>query len=186
MELPTDEDLMAGVRGGDVRKLEPLFDRHHAALFRYSMRMTGNREWSEDLVQEIFFRVLKYRETYREGSTFTTWVFRIAHNTFVDQARKKKWEVQSEETVDLPVAPINELEQTQDLKLLRSALLKLPEPHREVLVLARFQQLPYEEIAELLGIEVGTVKTRVHRAIKQLRDIYFELTRTPYAVRSNP
>jgi len=72
------------------------------------------------------------------------------------------------------------------LKLLRSALLKLPEPHREVLVLARFQQLPYEEIAELLGIEVGTVKTRVHRAIKQLRDIYFDLTRTPYAVRSNP
>lgn len=177
---------MAAIRAGDVRKLGLLFDRHHLALFRYAMRMTGNREWSEDLVQEIFCRILKYRETYREGSAFTTWMFRIAHNAFVDQTRKKRWEVQSEEGFEeVAVTPRVGLEGEQDLQLLRLALLKLPEPQRELLTLARFQEMPYDQIAELLGIEVATVKTRVHRAVKQLRDIYFELTRTPYALRTN-
>lgn len=176
---------MSAVRAGDVRKLGALFDRHHAGLFRYAMRMTSNRAWSEDLVQEIFVRILKYRETFRDGNAFTTWMFRIARNAYVDQARKKRWEVQTEDPVDSPVSPIDELEQEEDLKLLRRALQKLPEQQREILVLARFQQLPYEQIADLLGIEIGTVKTRVHRAIKQLRDIYFELTREPYALRTN-
>lgn len=185
MQFPSDEELMSAVRAGDVRKLGALFDRHHASLFRYAMRMTSNRAWSEDLVQEIFVRILKYRETFRDGNGFTTWMFRIARNAYVDQARKKRWEVQTEDPVDAPVSPIDELEQEQELKLLRRALQKLPEQQREILVLARFQQLPYEQIADLLGIEIGTVKTRVHRAIKQLRDVYFELTREPYALRTN-
>lgn len=168
-----------------MRKLGALFDRHHASLFRYGMRMTSNRAWSEDLVQEIFIRLLKYRETFRDGHQFTTWMFRIARNAYVDQVRKKHWEVQTEDPVDAPVPPVDDLEQEQDLQLLRKALQKLPEQQREILVLARYQQLPYDEIAQLLDIEIGTVKTRVHRAIKQLRDIYFDLTREPYALRSN-
>ncbi len=168
---------MRAVREGDVRQLSLLFDRHHAALFRYGMRMTGRREWSEDLVQEIFVRVLRYRDTFRDGNLFMTWAYRIARNAYIDQARKRRHEVQTELPVELPVPPSNALETGQEVALLRRALTRLPEQHREILALARFEQLPYEQIAEMLGIEVGTVKTRVHRAIKQLRDIYFELRR---------
>ena len=175
----TDEKLMGDVRSGDVRQLAQLFDRHHGSLFRYSMRMTGNREWSEDLVQEIFCRILRYRDTFRDGHLFTTWMFRIARNTFIDHTRKRRWEVQKDDTMDSPVMPENGLEQEQDLQLLRQALLRLPETQRELLVLARFQQLPYTEIATLLDIEVGTVKTRVHRAVKLLRDVYLELSAPP-------
>ncbi len=180
----TDEQLMTAVRLGNTGKLAVLFNRHHAGLFRYAMRMTGQREWSEDLVQEIFVRVLRYRETYRDGNLFTTWVYRIARNAYIDQARKRRREVHTEEPVDLPVNPSNGLEQNQDLELLRQALDKLPEAQRELLVLARFQQMPYEQIAALLEIETGTVKTRVHRAVKQLRDIYFQLSGRPHAWRT--
>ena len=177
----TDEKLMIEVRSGNVRQLGALFDRHHGSLFRYSMRMTGNREWSEDLVQEIFCRILRYRDTFRDGHLFTTWMFRIARNTFVDHTRKRRWEVQKDDTMDTPVMPENVLEQEQDLDLLRQALLRLPDQQRELLVLARFQQMPYTEIATLLDVEVGTVKTRVHRALKSLRDIYLELSAPPVA-----
>lgn len=184
MQIPNDEELMTAVRTGEVRKLAVLFDRHNAAVFRYAMRMTGNRARSEDLVQEVFVRILKYRDTFRDDSPFVTWMYRIARNAYVDHTRKHKREVQSEQTPDLPVAPIHELEQEQDLKLLRQAMERLPEAQRELLALARFQQMPYDQIAEILDVETGTVKTRVHRAIKQLRDIYFDLTRTPYALRT--
>ncbi len=177
---------MREVRNGDVRRLEALFDRHAPTFLRYSMKMTGNRAWSEDLVQEIFVRILRHRETFRDGFLFTTWAFRIARNAYVDQYRKRRWEVSTEKPVERPVEATDELETEQDLRLLRRALAQLPEPQREVLVLARFQQMPYEDIAELLDIEVGTVKTRVHRAIKQLRDIYQDLTRTPHALRTTP
>jgi RNA polymerase sigma-70 factor (ECF subfamily) len=171
---------MARVRAGEVRFLSVLFERHHQALFRYSLRMCGNRAQAEDLLQEIFMRVLKYRETFRDGHLFLTWVYRIARNAYLDQSRKGRWEVYSEEPVDRPVRDSDVLEQQQDLALLRRALQRLPEAHREILVLARFQELPYEQISELLGIEVATVKTRVHRATKQLRDIYFQLTGRPH------
>ncbi len=185
MQVPSDEDLMADIRAGEVRKLAVLFDRHHAGLYRYAMKMTGNPSWSEDLVQEIFVRLLKYRETFRDGHSFPTWMYRIARNAYIDQTRKKRWEVYSETPIEQSVQPSNDLEEAQDVEFLRKALQRLPEPQREILVLARFQQLPYEQIGELLGIGVGTVKTRIHRATKQLRDIYFELTREPYALRPN-
>lgn len=75
---------MQGVRGGDLSRLEPLFDRYHRPLFDYLARMTGNRSAAEDLVQDVFVRILKYRHTFRDGSRFETWVFRIARNARAD------------------------------------------------------------------------------------------------------
>lgn len=176
---------MLEVQAGEVWQLGTLFDRHHAGLFRYAVRMTGDRSRADDLVQEIFCRMLRYRETFRSGYGFTTWMYRIARNAHIDRARKGKWEMPSDAAREPAVPPSAELEQQQDMALLRQALQRLPEQQRELLILARFEQLPYDQIAEVLGVETGTVKTRVHRAIKQLRDIYFELTRTPYALRTS-
>ncbi len=171
---------MAEVRAGEVRTLAVLFDRHQPALLRYALRMTGNRAWSEDLVQEIFVRLLKSRHQYRDGHSFQTWVYRIARNAFIDQTRRRRFEVATAEPMEVPVPPSVSSNERENLELLRAALARLPEPQREILTLAKFQQLPYEQIAGILDIEVNTVKTRVHRAIRNLRDIYFELSGRPH------
>ena len=167
---------MNAVRGGDERKLAVLFERHHAKLYRYYLRITGNSQWSEDLVQEVFFRMLKYRETYRQECGFTTWMYRIARNAHIDQMRKRKWEVALEEGWDGPAAAAPGLEESEELELVRQALLRLPPEKRELLELSRFQGMKYGQIAELLDCEVGTVKVRVFRAMQSLREIFFEMT----------
>src|ERR1044071_2973747 len=80
----TDETLMHAVREGDLAKLGSLFDRYHLPLFDFLNRMTGNRHAAEDLVQEVFLRILKYRASWREGARFETWLFRIARNARAD------------------------------------------------------------------------------------------------------
>src|SRR5215510_2868326 len=84
----TDENLMLAVRAGDVSQLGLLFDRHHRALFDFFARMTGSRAIAEDLVQDVFFRILKYRATFRADSRFKAWMFHIARNARVDYYRK--------------------------------------------------------------------------------------------------
>ena len=86
----TDESLMLAVRNGDVSKLGVLFDRHHRALFDFFYRMTGLRTVADDLVQDVFFRILKYRKTFRDESSFKAWMFHIARNTRFDYYRSHR------------------------------------------------------------------------------------------------
>ena len=167
---------MREICAGDLRKLSVLFDRHHAKLYRYYVRMTADPQWSEDLVQEVFFRMLKYRDTYRFESQFSTWMYQIARNAHIDPVRKKKWETPLPEGWDGPARAGESLERKQEHELVLRALAKLPPEKREVLVLSRFQGMKYEQIAELLGCEVGAVKVRVFRAVRSLREIFFELS----------
>src|SRR5215510_9032072 len=88
----TDENLMKAVRNGEVAKLGHLFDRHHRALFDFFAKVTASRIIAEDLVQDVFFRILKYRETFREESHFKAWMFHIARNARVDYYRKHQME----------------------------------------------------------------------------------------------
>jgi RNA polymerase sigma-70 factor (ECF subfamily) len=170
---------MMDVRNGDVAKLGILFERYHRRLFNFYVRMTGNRTLSEDLVQDVFFRMLKYRGTYKDKSVFTTWMYQIARNARFDHSRKHKGEATldgQEETANQEPILEATISQNQEAQLLRDALLKLTREKREVLVLSRFQDMKYEQIAELVGCDPGTVKTRVHRALKDLREIFFELS----------
>ena len=168
----SDNTLMEQVREGDSRKLAMLFERHHEALFRYFLRMTGDRPYSEDMVQEVFFRVLKYRGTYRQEAQFTTWMYRIARNAHIDNLRRRKWEVPMEEDWDAPGPPAESPEKRQEAEVVRRALLAIPEDKRELLIMTRYQEMKYEQIAEVLGVEVGTVKVRIHRALRSLRETY--------------
>ena len=174
-----DEQTMQEVRDGDVDKLELLFDRHHRALYHYFLHLTGNPAVSEDLVQEVFFRILKYRQTYRRETSFRAWMFQIGRNAYIDQAGRQKGEVALPEgalEIGTPQsAPDRELEQKQETALLRRALAALPNEKREVIVMSRFLELKYEEIASILSCEVGTVKVRVYRALRELGDRFFAL-----------
>jgi RNA polymerase sigma factor (sigma-70 family) len=179
--IETDEGLMLAVKNGDVARLGILFDRHHRALFDFFSRMTGSRTVAEDLVQDVFFRILKYRDTFRDESRFKGWMFHIARNARFDHFQKQKPETAlPEDGVNALQSrspfPGQEFEQAQQTLLLEQALYRLPEEKREVLILSRYQELKYEQIAEIMGCEVGTVKVRVHRAIKELRDIFMKLS----------
>jgi RNA polymerase sigma-70 factor (ECF subfamily) len=140
--------------------------------------MTGDRALAEDLVQEVFLRVLRFRHTYRPGSQFRTWIYEIARNVAYDRQRTRGRETPLDdqpERQEPSAAPDARLIEDEDARLLRTALASLAPEKREVLVLSRFQGLRYEEVAQLVGCEVGTVKVRVHRALKMLRERFFEL-----------
>ena len=179
----SDNAVMAQVRDGDTGRLAVLFERHHRPLFHYFIRLNGDRNLSEDLVQDVFFRMLRYRRTYKDGHAFTAWMYQIARNARVDHARKRKAEVvsledrvnKSEEPISLAPGAEEGLRRRQDVTLLRRALARLPLDKREVLILSRYQNLKYEEIANILGCEPNTVKVRVYRAVRALGEIFNEL-----------
>jgi RNA polymerase sigma-70 factor (ECF subfamily) len=169
---------MKMVQAGDTSQLALLFEQYHLPLFRYLLQMTRNRELSEDLVQEVFMRVLKYARTYNPAMSFQPWLYGVARNVYLDARHKRRPEVSTVELDEMrshdPV-PEEVFSRKQDLKLLEHALQQLPEDKREVLVLSRFHNLKYEEIARVLSCEVGTVKVRAFRALKELRERLCEL-----------
>jgi len=175
-----DNQIMLQVRAGELDKLSILFARYNKMLFNFFLRLTRNRAISEDLVQEVFLRMLKYRHTYRGDGKFTNWMFHISRNAHVDFFKKQNREQQFPENEPEPISedsnPDERLEARQEVALLQAALTRLPIEKREVLVLSRFHNMKYEDIAQIQDCQVGTVKARVHRAIKELRDIYFELS----------
>jgi len=147
---------MHAVQSGNLDALGELFERHHRPVFQFLCRTTGDRAAAEDLVQDIFMRILKYRHTYDPASRFQTWLFRIARNARADYFRRRPPIAEPvEEALDLPSAsegPQQLLERQVDARQLERALRQLPDEPRDLLVLARFHSMPYSDIAELLGI----------------------------------
>lgn len=176
----SDAELMRSVRDGHTRALATLFERHHARLYRFCLRMTGNRAASEDLVQDVFVRMLKYRKSYRDETVFVPWMFRIARNACVDHLRRSAadpaLDLEPDEQAD-ETSTDDRASDDERAALVRRALLSLPVGPREVLVLSRYELKTYDEIARVLGCSVGAVKVRAHRALKQLREAYLALSR---------
>lgn len=168
-----DDLTMQQVRDGNVSKLSLLFDRHHTPLFRFFLHLTNQREASEDLVQEVFFRILKYRQTFQVGTSFKAWLYQIARNAHIDHIGKSRPEITMPEEMEFR-SPGRLQDETlrlkQDSVMLRRALAGLSVEKREVLIMSRYQDLKYEEIAGILKCEVGTVKVRVYRAMRELGD----------------
>lgn len=170
---------MREVRDGDLAKLEFLFDRYYAGVLRYFQYLTGNRSLSEDLAQDVFLRVLKYRHTYRPDGNFRAWLYQIARNTYASHLASHPPEValpeEAGQVSGAAVPPDRAFQGRQETLLLRRALAAMPGDKREVLIMSRFLDLKYEEIARILSCEVGTVKVRVYRAMRDLGDRFFAL-----------
>lgn len=176
-----DTVLMEAVSAGRLECLGELFERHHRALYAFLLRLTGAPAAAEDLVQEVFLRVLKYRGSFRPGSPFEPWVYALARNAAVDLHRKRGAALLEEDDLDRRESPApgvhEEAVGRQSARLLRRAFRSLTTEQREVLVLARFESRPYADIAECLGCSVGAVKLRVHRAVRRLARLYGDLQR---------
>lgn len=161
---------MLAVGQGDVAKLGLLFERHHRKLYNYFYRWLGQASRCEDLVQEVFCRILKYRQSYTENQPFLPWFYRIAHNVGIDSCRHSGREqpmiADYEPASDLDLQ--NQLDHREALKQVEKALGNLSPEKRELVMLCRFHNLKYNQIAEILGCSVAAIKVRLHRALKEL------------------
>ena len=171
-----DSVLMDQVRQGDVGVLGELFERHHQGLFSFFARLVRNRSAAEDLVQEVFVRMLRYRSTFRADSEFVPWMFTLARNAATDRYRARPKELQEDPDAPEPAAgaphPIDALERREQTTKLKRALGRLTTDRRETLLLARFSGLNYDRLGELLGISEGALKGRVHRELGDLKKAY--------------
>jgi RNA polymerase sigma factor (sigma-70 family) len=175
----TDEGIMEAVKSGNLQQATLLFERYNKRIYNFLARMTMDRTLAEDLTQNVFLRIIKYRSSYREGARFQSWIYQVARNVFSDhyQAHKNKFSdfVDVEKISDhMPDKDDSEMQDEKEL-LLHQSLAKLSEEQRELLVLTRFEQMKYEEVAAIMDTTVANIKVKVHRAIIKLREYYFEL-----------
>ena len=169
------------VKTGDLDNMKMLFKRHNHALYNFLYHMTHDKEASEDMVQNVFYRMLKYRDTYTGKGEFVTWMFHLARNILKDEFKKQKRTGNYDNLEEVSGKPgggilaDEQLGKKQARLQLYLAMEKLNRDEREILVLSKFQELKYHEIAQLLNINEGAVKVRIHRAFNQLKNIYLKM-----------
>jgi RNA polymerase sigma factor (sigma-70 family) len=176
----TDHQLMLAVRNGDIDKLGHLFERYHRPLYNFFLRQLGNPQTSEDLVQDVFYKMLKYRNTYQGQGKFTTWMFSIAHHARIDHFRRMRRPMESiddyPQLVTSDPDPAEQTETADRFEMLYRALERLADDQREVLLLSRFHNMKYREIAEATGYSEGAIKKKAFLAIRELQTIFKELS----------
>ena len=172
---------MLRVKEGDLHPMGVLFKSYHRELFGFFYHMYGNPDACEDLVQTAFYRMIKYKNSFTGEGTFRSWMYQLARNVLLDHVQQNKRSGHRQNLDDyaekvgggtLADESIQRSEQTLQV---RNALARLSEAHREVLVMSEYQELKYKEIAEILNITEGAVKTRVHRAINELKITYLKI-----------
>lgn len=177
---------MTKVTEGELDKLGLLFERYYRRLFAFFYRLTGKTELSQDMVQMVFERILKYRHTFKGDGQFITWLFHLARNIYADEYKKSKkmgekedlvkWEEQLTDNHEAD----SDFQKREELALLEKALQKLSPEKREILVLSKYEELKYSEIAQILKCTEENVKVRVHRAMKELKEVYLKATNSIY------
>jgi RNA polymerase sigma-70 factor (ECF subfamily) len=159
-----------------VPSWEEIVELHSARVYRLAYRLTGNRHDAEDLTQEVFVRVFRSLDTYSPGS-FEGWIHRITTNLFLDKARRRSrfrfdgfGEGAEERLVSSSPAPEVSYTDGRFDDDVEAALAALPEDFRAAVVLCDIEDLSYEEIADVLGVKLGTVRSRIHRGRAMLRE----------------
>ena len=173
----TDEELMSFVKAGQLDFLNELFSRYSKRIYNYFLKSTLERSDSDDLTQELFIRVMKYRNSYKAGLSVQFWIFQIARNMVKDHFRKMRiYKDQFNPVEVMPEIKEDDFnEQIEREQKLHEAMKKLSDEKRELLVLSKFQKLRYEEIAKLRDTTVSNIKVQVHRTIKELKDVYLKM-----------
>jgi RNA polymerase sigma-70 factor, ECF subfamily len=179
----TDEELLAAYQQGDPGAFEALLRRYRAPLFTFLLRMLGDRERAEDLAQETFLRIVKGASDWEHRARFQTWLFTIARNLCVDQSRRDRFRRADsldaegrdgeppmvESVPGAGIDPERGAASARIRPLLQEALLSLPAEQREVFILREQAGVPFREIAEMIGVNENTVKSRMRYALEALR-----------------
>jgi len=172
-EKEIDYELMRAIQHGDMIAFNKMVDRYKGRLMNVIGRMLSSTEEAEDVVQETFVRVYQHRQSFNFKHCFSTWIYTIALNLARNELRKRK-KFKFYEINDMQG---NEAELAVDAKVpsrlpqvLSAAIESLPEKYRVAFVFRDIQELPYDEVAKILGVPLGTVKSRVNRARMMLRE----------------
>ncbi|MDX1515385.1 MAG: RNA polymerase sigma factor [Woeseiaceae bacterium] len=171
---PDDSALMLRYRDGDVQAFEQLYRRHNDALYRYLLRRCRHRDTAEDLFQEVWGKIVRARDRYRPTAKFTTYLYRVAHNCFIDHLRRNRRHSQTADvdpdTQPVEVAdPDDEAERALARRRLERALTGLPDEQRDVFLLYEEAQLGLDEIARITGVSRETAKSRLRYAVNKLK-----------------
>jgi RNA polymerase sigma-70 factor (ECF subfamily) len=184
MQQLSDADLMMLVRQGDYAAFDELYDRYRKPILRFLFSLTWDQDLADDYLQEVFLRLYRARDRYEPTGKFSTYIFQIAKNYYLAQRRKAK--ARSEEVsltqedrngfrpfenlrVNARIEPEVHLLEAYQKHNIRRAISALPEHQKLVFVMSHFEGMKYVEIAEVLGIALGTVKSRMFAAVNALR-----------------
>lgn len=184
----SDEGLMLRYQKGDIRAFEVLLSRHRKPVYNFILRYVGEPAQAEDLLQEVFLRIIKSVEAYERQAKFTTWMYTIARNLCVDASRRLKHRRTS--SLDSPMdrdegkdgATLLDVVSDGSLAVdrrvignelhgkLHAAIEKLPEEQREIFLMREFLDMPFKDIANVVGCPENTVKSRMRYALEKLRE----------------
>ena len=170
-------------RSTDAESFETLAMPMFASLYNFAHWLTHNREEAEDLVQEAYLKALKGFASFQQGTNFRAWMYRILRNTFLTSRSGLSMKMtvplyREEDAVGSPTdTPEAALLARADQQMLQSALERLPVHFREVILLCDVEEMSYQEIAEIIGIPIGTVMSRLSRARRSMRELLAEKMR---------
>ena len=186
LSLAADQQVVVWAQDGDEAAFRELIRRYQRPIFSIIYRMVGDRELAEDLAQETFIKVLNAIDSYRPEHKFSSWIFKIANNAAIDHLRRRELETLSLDGApdaitaerqgatalqvrDRAESPLDEMEARELGSQIERAIARLRPEYRSCIMLRHVEGRAYEEIAEILGLPLGTVKTYIHRARAELR-----------------
>lgn len=170
---------MSLVAAGEIHQLNVLYQHYHQVLNGFFVNLGSDPQSAQDLTQETFLRILRYRESYREEFPFKAWMFRIARNVRFEHLKKCARQPETVDAFDEAVQcgfVESRDNRKEELKDLDQAIRSLNDEHREILYLARYEKLSYAEIGKILGCNANNVKIKVYRALEQLRIQFHRLS----------
>jgi len=181
---PEDGALIARIQRGETSAFNELVRRHERRAYSYALRLTRNADEAADIVADAFVRVYRSLGTFRGDSSFTTWLYRIETNCFLDMKKK----VSAQRTVSLEEilsttngqtdtqiaddreTPLEHVEKGERITVIQQVMRQLPKSHQAILMMYHAESMSYDEIADVLNMPIGTVKSRLNRARLRLRD----------------
>ncbi len=181
---PQDSALMMRYRDGDVAAFETLYRRHKDSLFRYLLRLCRQQAAAEDVFQEVWGKIIRSRDNYRPTAKFTTFLYHVAHNCFIDHIRRNKRhgntvDIEPDSQPDGADCPEMLVEKGLARRRLDAALRSLPDEQRDVFLLHEEAGLSLDEIATVTGCKRETAKSRLRYAVRKLREALDESPETP-------
>lgn len=174
----TDEELMTAFQGGDDTAFEQLYNRYTRPIYQYIYRRMGSQARSEELTQEVFLGLIRSRGSWRMEASFKTYLYRIAFNQCASEARRADLKVSDPlerpdgSTIDVVAdgpGPENNASRREEAVIVANALEALDADQKEAILLREYQGLSYDEIAEVTGVAIGTVKSRIFRGKLELK-----------------
>lgn len=173
----SDEIIMERVKDGNLSEMAVLFERYHLRLYNFFLKLTRNKLISQDLTQNLFYRMIKYKNTYKNDHSVKSWMYQMARNLHIDYCKEEKRTDDlflKTETFPVEVTDENTGFQEDDYERLEEAFSGLSTAQKELIILSRYQGLKYEEISEIIDQSVPAIKVAMHRTIKQLRANFFK------------